>query len=74
MFFIAIATNVIFFGFGFFAPDFFIALLFLIPVEFLVGLLLLLFKGYRQTGGALLAASGVTLLLAGLVCSNTTFR
>ncbi len=71
--FIIVAANLILFGLGFVAYESFFILLFAVPIEFFVGLLLVFFKNHRETGGALLAASGVTLLVAGFVCSSNPF-
>ena len=46
-----------------------VLLIFIIPIELLVGLLLVFYKDHRETGAALLAAGSVTLLVA-VVCSG----
>jgi hypothetical protein len=74
IFFIVLAANLVGFALGFVTYEFLFVLLFVVPVEFFVGLLLVFFKNHRETGGALLAASGVTLLVAGFVCSNMSFK
>lgn len=72
-FFITLAANIFVFALGFLEPGFFFFILFAIPIELLVGLLLLFFEQHRPTGAALLAAGGVMLLIAGFVCSSVSY-
>ena len=73
LFFIVLAANLLGFALGFVIYEILFALLFIIPIEFFVGLLLVFFKDHRATGAALLAACGITLLIAGFVCSSNPF-
>jgi hypothetical protein len=72
-FFAAFGVNMVVLFMTFAIEGFALLLLFTVPIGFLVGFLLLFFEHYREVGGGLMAASGVSLLVAGFVCSNATF-
>jgi hypothetical protein len=73
IFFIAFAANLASFGLGFLEPGFFVLLLVMIPGELIVGFVLMFYEQHRQTGAGLLVAAGVSLLVAGFICSSLAF-
>lgn len=74
IFFFILLVNVAVFGLGFMAPPLLILLLVAVPIELLVGLVLLFNERYREIGLALLASAGVLLLVAGFICSSMSYN
>lgn len=68
--FLAAAVNTLLFVVGFLEPAFFVVFLAVIAIEFLVGFILLLDKDSRQTGGGIMTAAAITLLIGFSVCST----